>query len=176
MAELYKAVGMTVVGLRRTASPGEAPPPNVDTLYATEQLHEALKDADFVVLATPATPQTEGMIGRPELAVMQPHASLMNIARGSVAVWDEVLEALREGQIGAYYTDVADTERMTLPKDHPDWSTPNLFVTPHQSYVASDYGPEDVAPTERFVGNLVKLLSGSGELDGVCDMSPGAGY
>ena len=119
MAELYKAVGMRVLGLRRTASPGEAPPPNVDTLYATEQLHDALKDADFVVLATPATPQTEGMIGRPELAVMQPHASLMNIARGSVAVWDEVLEALREGEIGAYYTDVADTERMTLPADHP---------------------------------------------------------
>ena len=72
--------------------------------------------------------------------------------------------------------DVADTERTTLPADHPDWSTPNLFVTPHQSYVADDYGEEDVTPTDRFVGNLVKLLSGSGELDGVCDMSPGAGY
>ena len=104
MAELFKAMGMRVLGLRRTASPGEAPPPNVDTLYTTEQLSEALAEADFVVLATPATPQTEGMIGRDELAVMQPHASLMNIARGSVAVWDDVLEALREGQIGAYYT------------------------------------------------------------------------
>ena len=52
---------------------------------------------------------------------MQPHAALMNIARGGVAVWDEVLAALRAGTISAYYTDVADSERRALPSDHPDW-------------------------------------------------------
>ena len=81
---------------------------------------------------------------------MQPHAALMNIARGGVAVWDEVLAALRAGVISAYYTDVADSERRTLPSDHPDWKTPGLFVTPHQSYVSDGYGEDDVTPTARY--------------------------
>ena len=91
---------------------------------------------------------------------MQPHAALMNIARGGVAVWDEVLAALRAGTISAYYTDVADSERQALPSDHPDWQTPGLFVTPHQSYVADGYGEDDVTPTARYETLLIshKLL------------------
>ena len=54
---------MRVLGLRRTARPGQQPPPFVDALYALSDLHTVLGMADFVVLAMPQTPQSEGMIG-----------------------------------------------------------------------------------------------------------------
>jgi phosphoglycerate dehydrogenase-like enzyme len=63
MAEMYSLMGMKVLGLRRTATPGQTPPPFVDTLYPLSDLHTVLGLADFVVLAMPQTPQTEGMIG-----------------------------------------------------------------------------------------------------------------
>ena len=164
MAEMYSLMGMRVLGLRRTASPGQQPPQFVDALYPLTDLHTVLALADFVVLAMPETPESAGMIGKPELCVMQPHAALMNIARGGIVVWDEALEALRDGEIGAYYSDVADGERRALPADHPDWSTPGLFVTPHQSFASDDYGDDDVTPSGRFVSNLHKLLTGSAQV------------
>eukprot|EP01043_Picozoa_sp_COSAG02_P033548 COSAG02_NODE_2295_length_9197_cov_20.855463_6_plen_346_part_00 len=63
MAEMYSLMGMKVLGLRRTAAPGQVPPPFVDALYPLSDLHAVLGLADFVVLAMPQTPQTEGMIG-----------------------------------------------------------------------------------------------------------------
>ena len=54
---------MRVLGLRRTARPGQQPPPFVDALYSLSDLHTVLGAADFVILAMPQTPQSEGMIG-----------------------------------------------------------------------------------------------------------------
>lgn len=57
-------IGMRVLGLRRTAQPGQPPPAYVDALYPLSDLHAVLGLADFVVLAMPQTPQSEGMIGK----------------------------------------------------------------------------------------------------------------
>lgn len=100
----------------------------VRTLPAS-RYREALAGADAVVLALPLTPETDGMIGRRELAMMQPHAWLINVGRGRQVVTDDLVAALRDGVIGGAGLDVTEPE--PLPTGHPLWSLPNCVVTPH---------------------------------------------
>lgn len=95
--------------------------------YATRE--ELLAQADFVVLTVPLTPETRGMIGRTELALMKPTASLVNVARGAVVDLDAVTEALAAKRIHAAALDVTDPE--PLPRDHPVLALDNLVLTPH---------------------------------------------
>jgi phosphoglycerate dehydrogenase-like enzyme len=109
-----------------------------------------LGDFDWVILAVPATPETEKMIGAAELAAMKPTATILNIARGSVIDQDALGEALTARRIGAAFLDVTTPE--PLPADHPLWSLPNAHVTMHLS------GPSQskmfVRGAERFLENL----------------------
>lgn len=100
-----------------------------DRTVRTERLHEVLVDADVVVLALALTPETAGIIGAPELALMQPHAWLVNVARGRHVDTDALVEALRNNKIGGAALDVTEPE--PLPSDHPLWSLPNCLITPH---------------------------------------------
>ena len=69
------------------------------------------------------------LIGRRELAMMQPHAWLINVGRGRQVVTDDLVAALRDGVIGGAGLDVTEPE--PLPTGHPLWSLPNCVVTPH---------------------------------------------
>ena len=66
----------------------------VDTVVDTDRLADALTGADLVVLALALTPETDGLIGRDELALMEPHAWLVNVARGRHIVTDDLVESL----------------------------------------------------------------------------------
>jgi phosphoglycerate dehydrogenase-like enzyme len=90
---------------------------------------DALPGADVVVLALALTPDTEGLIGANELAMMESHAWLINVARGRHIVTDDLVRALGDGLIGGAGLDVTDPE--PLPDDHPLWSMPNCIITPH---------------------------------------------
>lgn len=91
--------------------------------------YEALKGADVVVLALALTPETDGLITAVEYELMEPHAWLVNVARGRHVVTDDLVVALKEGVIGGAALDVVDPE--PLPPDHPLWSMPNCIITPH---------------------------------------------
>ncbi|MDQ3756831.1 MAG: hypothetical protein M3394_03165 [Actinomycetota bacterium] len=97
--------------------------------FTTDRLHDALLGADLVVLALALTPETEGIVAAPELRVMEPHAWLVNVARGKHVVTDDLVVALREGWIGGAALDVTEPE--PLPDGHPLWDTPNCVITPH---------------------------------------------
>lgn len=106
----------------------------VDVVVGSDRLYEALPGSDVVVLALALTPDTDAIIGAPELAMMEPHAVLVNVARGRHVVTDELVDALRDGGatsdgIGAAGLDVTDPE--PLPDGHPLWDLPNCIVTPH---------------------------------------------
>jgi phosphoglycerate dehydrogenase-like enzyme len=93
------------------------------------RLHEALPGADVVVLALALTPETEGVIGASELARMERHAWLVNVARGRHVDTDALVRALQEREIGGAGLDVTEPE--PLPDGHPLWSLPNVILTPH---------------------------------------------
>lgn len=101
----------------------------VDTVVGQENLVDALVGADVVFLALSLTPETVGLIGKPELEVMEPHAWLINVARGGHIVTDDLVWALENNVIGGAALDVTDPE--PLPENHPLWSLPNCIITPH---------------------------------------------
>jgi len=92
------------------------------------ELSVLLPGADVVVVLTPLTAQTQGLIDEEFLTLMKPGALLVNGARGLVADTDALLAAAERGKVRAFL-DVTDPE--PLPPDHPLWSAPGVFITPH---------------------------------------------
>lgn len=105
------------------------PPPYVDRLWPVERLPDLLAASDFVVIAAPHTPQTEGLFGREQFQLMQSTAYLINIGRGVIVRLDDLVEALDARQIAGAALDVFETE--PLPADHPLWQRENVIITPH---------------------------------------------
>jgi phosphoglycerate dehydrogenase-like enzyme len=100
-----------------------------DTVVGQENLVDALAGADIVFLALSLTRETIGLIGKPELEVMEPHAWIINVARGGHIVTDDLVWALQNNVIGGAALDVTDPE--PLPENHPLWALPNCIITPH---------------------------------------------
>ena len=127
----------------------------------------ALPAADLVVLALPLTPDTDGLIGRQELSLMEPHACLVNVARGRHVITDDLVEALERGVIGSAGLDVTEPE--PLPASHPLWSLPNCIITPHTGST-----PEMAVPllSARVRENVRRFAEGA-ELIGLVDLDSG---
>lgn len=106
-----------------------APMGGVDRVLGPDDRLDALRGADAVVLALPLLPGTVGLIGPDELAAMEDHAWLINVARGAHVQTDALVDALAAGAIGGAGLDVTDPE--PLPDGHALWSLPNAIITPH---------------------------------------------
>jgi len=100
---------------------------NLGVIYAS--LTELLRQADFVTLNVPLTPETRGMIGRDALAQMKPTAILINVARGGVVDHEALLQALEQGWIAGAALDVTEPE--PLPRDHRLLGLENVIIAPH---------------------------------------------
>lgn len=115
-----------------------------------------LGEFDWVILAVPATPETEGMIGADELAAMKPDAIIVNIARGSVIDQPALVAALEARAIGGAFLDVTTPE--PLPADHPLWGLSNVHISMHLSGRAQD--KMFARSVARFLDNLDNYLHG----------------
>ena len=113
--------GMNVIYHNRTRRSLE------DVKYA--EFEELLKVADFVVILTPLTPETKGMIGAKELSLMKETACLINVARGGIVDETALYEALKSHEIWGAGLDVFEHE--PVPLDHPLLTLPNVTVLPH---------------------------------------------
>ena len=111
---------------------------------------------DWVILAVPATPETDGMIGAGELAAMKSDAVLVNIARGEVVDQPALVEALQNKSIGAAWLDVTTPE--PLPADHVLWTLDNAHISMHLSGRAQD--KMFIRSATRFLENLQNYLAG----------------
>ena len=145
--ERLKAFNVDVTVVRRSPGPNTLTP---------DQWRDRLGDYDWVILAVPATPETEGMIGAAELAAMKPSATLINIARGSVVDQAALVTALDAKQIAAAFLDVTSPE--PLPADDVLWSLDNAHITMHLSGRAQD--KMFVRAAERFLENLGRWHKG----------------
>jgi phosphoglycerate dehydrogenase-like enzyme len=131
-ARLAEAFGMRVIGIdarRREA------PPGVSKLDGPDALDTLLPEADFVILTVPHTPETQGFMHRGRFQRMKRSAFFINIGRGMTTRLDDLVAALRAGEIAGAALDVFEQE--PLPADHPLWTTPNVLITPH----TAGYGP-----------------------------------
>jgi phosphoglycerate dehydrogenase-like enzyme len=156
------AFDMRVVALRR--SPRPLP---FDGMRAAASLHEAVRDADHVVIAAPATPETRHLIDKDALAQMKDGVHLVNIARGSLVDQDALLEALDSGKAARASLDVVDPE--PLPAGHPLYTHPKVRLTPHISWSSPVTMPRTM---EIFLDNLRRFRTGE-PLQGLVDVDAG---
>lgn len=106
-----------------------APEAQTELGAAPASLPELLAESDFVSLHLPLNDESEGLIGSAQFEMMQPHAVLINTARGAVVDTNALVNALKNGQIGYAALDVTDPE--PLPDTHELHSLPNALITPH---------------------------------------------
>ena len=151
VAARARGFGMTVLYHNRTRS--DEAEIALGARYAAKD--ELLASADYVVLTVPLTPETRGLIGRAELALMKPTATLVNVARGAVVDKDALTVTLTARGIYAAALDVTDPE--PLPRDHPLLKLDNVIITPHLGSATEETRRR---MAERSVDNLLAGLAG----------------
>jgi phosphoglycerate dehydrogenase-like enzyme len=126
---------------------------------------EFLGDADFVVMSLPLTPQTKGIFGKNEFAMMKKSAYFINVSRGPLVQEKALVDALKNEKIAGAILDVFSEE--PLPKTHELWELDNVIITPH---ISGPSIPEDIVKV--FLDNL-KRFEQNKELVGVVDRHKG---
>ena len=101
------------------------------------ELDEVLSTSDVVSLHVPQTPQTTGMIGADQLAIMKPNSVLINCARGPIVDSQALADALNEGRIAGAGIDVLEMEP-PFPSDHPLLKAKNAIITPHVAFASNE--------------------------------------
>ncbi|XP_048696002.2 putative 2-ketogluconate reductase isoform X1 [Caretta caretta] len=120
-----------------------------------EKMEDLLQQSDFVMLVVNLTPQTHRLIGKRELELMKPTATLINICRGAVVDHDALVDALQNGIIKAAALDVTYPE--PLPRDHPLLKLKNIIITPH---IGTATVQATRMMTEEAVANIQAVLNG----------------
>ena len=120
-----KKLGMKVVAVTRS---GKAARP-ADAALPSSRIDQALPKADFVIVASPLTSLTRGLLNASRLALLKPGAALINIGRSPIVDYEALRGKLERGELSGAVLDVFDQE--PLPADSPLWTTPNLVVMPH---------------------------------------------
>jgi phosphoglycerate dehydrogenase-like enzyme len=151
-ARLCAAFGLQVIGVdaRRRDRPA-----GMSELHRPEALDTLLPRADFVVLTVPHTPATEGFMDRRRFRLMKRGAFFINIGRGMTTRLDDLVAALRAGEIAGAGLDVFEHE--PLPADHPLWTLPGVLITPH----TAGFGPFlDERRLEILIDNCHRFAAG----------------
>ena len=152
IARLCKAVGLKPHGIARKPRHDD---PDFIAVHGNDDLTEQLSLADFVVIAAPLTPQTEGLFDEKAFRAMRNSARLINIGRGPVVKTEDLITALNNGDIAGAALDVFEEE--PLPADHPLWDMENVIMTAH---MAGDFIGWKRALTDQFLENLDRWHKG----------------
>ncbi len=127
-AEKCHAMGMRVVATRRRGHLSNNDP-MLDKTFPIEQRAEMIAECDYIVVATPHTPETVGLVGEAEIAAMKPTAVIINVGRGPVISEEPLIKALQAGKIKGAGLDVFTIE--PLPPGSPLWKLENVLISPH---------------------------------------------
>lgn len=132
-----------------------------------EALLRLLAESDYVVVAAPATRETDGLVDEAALRGMKPGAVLINLSRGSLVDEDALLRALQSGHLRGAALDVFAVE--PLPEASLLWSLPNVVVCPHVSAVTPHFWRREA---DLILQNLARFLGGRSLLN-VVDVEAG---
>lgn len=105
-----------------------------DAYYTINNVTEAVKNADIVILTLPLTDETRNMFDKELLSQFKNDAILVNIARGAVVNEEDLINALKENKLGGAVLDVFTTE--PLNEESELWDFENVVITPHNSFVS----------------------------------------
>ena len=150
LVELLQPLHMNVMAIRRKVS-GREPV----QVHDISQLETLLPLADHIVNILPANDQTANYLDARRLASLKRGAIVYNIGRGSTLDQEALREELISGRLAAAYLDVTNPE--PLPPDHPLWTTPNCFITPHSG---GGHSNEKERQVNHFLNNLRRFERG----------------
>jgi len=120
--------GCKIIGFRRDIT---KPHESVYDIRHLSRLQESLPEADYVIICTPGTPETEKLFGCEEFDLMKTRAIIINVGRGMIIDSYALADALNQQKIAGAGIDVTEPE--PLPAGHPLWSAKNILITPHVS-------------------------------------------
>ncbi len=152
LARLAKSFGMRVVGAREHPQRGSEV---ADAVYGFEEIDQALRAGDFIVLAAPVTPKTHHLMNAERLAQLKPDAYLINVGRGVLIDEVALVNALRARSFGGAALDVATEE--PLPPESPLWEMENVLITPHIAGLTEKMWDRHY---EHYTRNLRRFLAG----------------
>lgn len=155
------ALGAHVVATRRRAGAEEG-------VRLLDSVEAVVAEADHIVIAVPATPETRNLFDARLLASAKPGAHLINIARGSVVDQEALIAALDAGRLDFATLDVTEPE--PLPEGHPIYTHPKIRLTPH---VSANYLAVRDRLADKIVGDIDRFAKGEAPSDIV---DPALGY
>ena len=126
VARKAHGLGMRVIATRGSRREG---PDYVEYVGLSDELVKLAAEADVVVNTAPLTPETQGMFNAGFFAAMKSTAYFVSVGRGASTNTDDLLAALKNGELAGAGLDVTDPE--PLPEGHPLWTTPRVIITPH---------------------------------------------
>lgn len=143
------------------------PPPGVREVWGVERIDDLMAISDWLVVTTPLTSQTRGMIDRGRIERLKHGSVVVVVSRGSIVDEEALVDALRSGKVAGAGLDVFSEE--PLPAESPMWDVPNLLITPHVSAESPQLWERRKAI---FKENLRRFLSNENLLN-VCDKTLG---
>ena len=164
VAKRAAAMGMRVIGVRRTPAPVE----HVEKVYSQEEMGAVFEQSDYIVNLLPSTPATEKMIDRRFFDLMKPTAGFINIGRGQTVNEADLVEALQQKKINAMVSDVYEKE--PLPEDSPLWEMENVMISPHVCGMSPRYMERAMEIIEH---NFDAYINGKGKMINAVDLTVG---
>ena len=158
VARRAHAFGMHVTGVRRRLD--QPVPAFVDRIVGPDQLNASLRGSDVLVISAPSLSDTDRLIRAEQLAMLNPGAIIINVARGKIIDEPALVTALESGQLGGVMLDVF--EREPLDSASPLWSLPNVIISPHSAGVRPDHWDEVI---DLFSENLRRYERGEALLN-----------
>ena len=156
--------GMRVIGVRRRLD--QPLPAFVENVVGPDRLHDALSGSDVLVIAAPFVSGTDRLIRAEQIALLNPGAIIINVARGRIIDEPALIAGLESGRLGGAVLDVF--EREPLDPASPLWSLPNVVISPHSAGVRPDHWAEVI---DLFSENLGRFDRGEPLLNLVnCDV------
>lgn len=156
IADRLQGFGVDTIGVRYTPEKGGSTDEVIG--FNRDEFHAALAKTDYLLVASPLTETTRGLIGAEEFDTLPAHAYLVNVGRGPIVDTEALVDAIRSNSIDGAGLDVTDPE--PLPADHPLWSFGNVTITPHNA----GHSPKHWARLADIVATNVQRLDAGADV------------
>lgn len=164
VAKKASLMGMRVLGVKSNKEVVAF----VNKIYTPDQMDRVFKESDYIINLLPYTPETEEYIDKDFFNLMKPSASFINIGRGKTVNESDLIDALKNNRIKAFFSDVFYEE--PLDPNSPLWNMENVVVTPHLCGESTKYMHKALEVIEH---NLNVYINKDGDMINLVDLNRG---